>query len=130
MKVEVDNLQRSYDKRQTHNPNTPDKLPTDHAGHLIADIFGGSPELDNLVSMDAFINQSTYRKLENKWDRALKSNPLKKVEIQIFLDYSFVPASTAVSGGIMRPTQFRIESTIDGQMQSVVKISNASTRNK
>ena len=86
MKVEVDNLQRSYDKRQTHNPNTPDKLPTDHAGHLIANIFGGSPELDNLVSMDAFVNQSTYRKLENKWKAALENGENVRVYIDINYD--------------------------------------------
>ena len=32
-------------ERLKHNPNTPGKLGGDHAGHLIADVFGGSPEL-------------------------------------------------------------------------------------
>ena len=36
--------------RLKYNPNIPGKLERDHAGHLIADVFGVSPELDNLVS--------------------------------------------------------------------------------
>lgn len=36
--------------RLKHSSKTPGKLEGDHAGHLIADVFGGSPELDNLVS--------------------------------------------------------------------------------
>ncbi|WP_206168405.1 DNA/RNA non-specific endonuclease [Veillonella sp. 3891] len=42
-----------------------DRLPGDHGGHLIANIFGGSGELDNLVAMDAIVNNSRYRKIEN-----------------------------------------------------------------
>ena len=44
------NLQlTSREQRLTHNANTPDKVKgQDHAGHLIGDRFGGSPNLDNL----------------------------------------------------------------------------------
>ena len=35
-----------------------DRLSGDHGGHLIAKIFGGSGELDNLVAMDAIVNRS------------------------------------------------------------------------
>ncbi len=33
----------------------------DHAGHLIGDRFGGSPELDNLVSQAQRVNSSEYK---------------------------------------------------------------------
>gem|GEM_PF-4421452 len=62
----ADNLQlTTRDGRLPHNPGTPDKLPDDHAGHLIGDRFGGSPELDNLVSQLSKTNLSDYKKLEN-----------------------------------------------------------------
>ncbi|MCY7791647.1 MULTISPECIES: DNA/RNA non-specific endonuclease [Bacillus] len=50
-----------------------DLLPVfkDHAGHLAADRFGGSPELDNLVSQSSNVNQSKYKRLENKWAKAI-----------------------------------------------------------
>jgi hypothetical protein len=54
-------------KRATHAVNTPGKLDGDHAGHLFADIFGGSPKLDNLVSQASDINLSKMKTLENKW---------------------------------------------------------------
>ena len=37
------------DERLEHDQNTLGKLEGDQAGHLIADRFGGSPNLDNLV---------------------------------------------------------------------------------
>ena len=40
-------------------------------GHLIAKIFGGSGELDNLVTMDKIVNRSDYRIMENQWKNAL-----------------------------------------------------------
>lgn len=43
----------------------------DHAGHLFGDRFGGSPELDNLVSQAQKVNLSEYKVLENKWAKAL-----------------------------------------------------------
>ncbi|HJF31183.1 MAG TPA: DNA/RNA non-specific endonuclease [Sporosarcina psychrophila] len=33
-----------------HDPNTPGKVKGDHAGHLAGERFGGSPELNNLIS--------------------------------------------------------------------------------
>lgn len=37
----------------------------DHGGHLIAKIFNGSGDIDNLVAMDRVVNQSEYRRVEN-----------------------------------------------------------------
>ncbi|MFT4051404.1 MAG: DNA/RNA non-specific endonuclease [Microbacterium sp.] len=64
-----------HDGRLVHDPNTPGKLPGDHAGHLAGDQFGGSPKLDNLVSQLSDINLSKFKKLENQWASALKSDP-------------------------------------------------------
>ena len=63
-----------------------DRLPGDHGGHLIARIFGGSGELDNLVAMDKIVNTIEYRELEKAWENALKDG--KTVNIEITLDYT------------------------------------------
>ncbi|WP_443708028.1 polymorphic toxin-type HINT domain-containing protein, partial [Ruminococcus bicirculans (ex Wegman et al. 2014)] len=54
---------KTHDGRLNHNSNTAGKLPGDDAGHLFADQFGGSPELDNLVSQKSGLN------------RGIKGNP-------------------------------------------------------
>nr|WP_314477590.1 DNA/RNA non-specific endonuclease [uncultured Pseudomonas sp.] len=55
------------EKRLPHNPNSPEKMSGDHAGHLIGDRFGGSPKLDNIVSQSASTNTGPYKRLENEW---------------------------------------------------------------
>ena len=49
-----------------------DRLRGDQGGHLIAKIFGGSGELDNLVAMAAIVNNSKYKRIENQWGKALQ----------------------------------------------------------
>ena len=70
-------------ERLKHNPDTPGKLSTDHSGHLAADRFGGSPELDNLVSQSAKVNLSEYRKLENRWAQAIQEGKNVKVKVKV-----------------------------------------------
>ncbi|WP_456105377.1 DNA/RNA non-specific endonuclease [Prevotella sp.] len=47
------------------------RLPGDEEGHLIGKIFRGSGELDNLAAMDAIVNRSDYKVIENEWKNAL-----------------------------------------------------------
>ena len=76
-KFETDNLQlTNRDSRLPHNPNTPGKLKGDHAGHLAGDRFGGSPELDNLVSQASNVNLSQYKKIENQWAKAIEEKKM------------------------------------------------------
>ena len=93
---------KTHNGRLNHNPSTPGKLPGDHAGHLFGDRFGGSPELDNLVSQAQKVNQSEYKILENQWARALKNGQDVNVDIKINYDI----------GGV-RPTSFDVKYTID-----------------
>lgn len=92
-----------HDGRLIHNPNSPGKLPGDHAGHLIADMFGGSPELDNIVSQLSDVNLSKYKRLENIWKKALEEG--QTVEINIKINYD--------SSGL-RPISFDISYKVDG----------------
>lgn len=60
------------DNRLPHKSNTPGKEPGDHAGHLAAYRFGGSPDLDNLLSQSSSVNLSKYKRLENRWAKAIE----------------------------------------------------------
>ena len=79
-----------------------DRLRGDHGGHLIARIFGGSGELDNLVAMDAIVNRSDYKTMENRWKNALQEGKEVKVTIDIVYD-----------GANKRPKEFNINYIID-----------------
>ena len=91
-------------KRAVHNAKTPGKLPGDHAGHLFADIFGGSPKLDNLVSQASEVNLSKMKKLENEWARLLGKEPPARIDVSIEVVY----------GPGARPVGFIVEETTDG----------------
>ncbi len=104
-KVSIDELhytERNY--RKKHNSNTPGKQIDDHAGHLIGDRFGGSSDIDNLVSQSKFVNLSEYKKLENQWAKAIKNG--QKVSVDIELKYD---------GDSMRPSEFTVNYFIDGK---------------
>lgn len=92
------------DKRLSHNPDTPGKLPGDHAGHLAGDRFGGSPELDNLVSQLSDVNLSSYKKIENQWAGALEEG--KDVSVKVKVNYV---------GDSLRPDSFDVVYKIDGK---------------
>ena len=101
----TDNLQLTErDKRLRHNPNTPGKQEGDHAAHLAADRFGGSPELANLVSQSSHVNLSTYKKLENEWAKAIKEGKNVQVEVNVIYE-----------GASKRPAKFVVIHTIEGK---------------
>ncbi|WP_126938266.1 DNA/RNA non-specific endonuclease [Veillonella sp. CHU740] len=89
-----------------------DRLRGDHGGHLIARIFGGSGELDNLVAMDKIVNTIEYRDVEKLWENALKDG--KAVNINITLDYAEANK---------RPTGFNVKYEI-GEFKDEIYLSN------
>jgi hypothetical protein len=100
----TDNLQlTNRNGRVPHNPNTPGKAKGDHAGHLAGDRFGGSPDIDNLISQDPYVNQSTYKRIENQWAKAIEEGKNVTVDVNITYD-----------GAGLRPTEFNVNFTIDG----------------
>jgi hypothetical protein len=104
-KFETDNLQlTARDSRLSHNPNTPGKMDGDHAGHIAGDIFGGSPDIDNLVSQSSSVNLSQYKKIENQWAKAIKEGKNVLVDVDIKYD-----------GDSLRPSEFIVKYTIDGE---------------
>ncbi|MEB2494456.1 DNA/RNA non-specific endonuclease, partial [Peribacillus frigoritolerans] len=84
-----------------------DRLSNDDGGHLIASIFKGSGEIDNLVPMNATLNRSEYKTLENTWKKALVEG--KEVTIKV------KPIYEAQS---TRPSEFKINYVIDGKKYS------------
>ena len=98
---------KTHSRREKHNPNTYGKLENDHAGHLFADWFGGSPELDNLVSQAKRVNKEEFLRLERKWAAALKAG--KEVSVNIDIQYS---------DGNVRPESFLVRYTVDGKKYS------------
>ncbi|MBP2114314.1 DNA/RNA non-specific endonuclease [Paenibacillus silagei] len=96
------------DERLPHDANTPGKESGDHAGHLAGDRFGGSPEIDNLVSQSSKVNLSTYKKIENEWARALNAKPPKHVTVDVKIKYD---------EDSLRPSSFNVTYTIDGELK-------------
>ncbi|PPG69427.1 hypothetical protein C5C23_05745 [Rathayibacter rathayi] len=96
-------------KRFRHESLTPGNLRGDDAGHLIADMFDGSPALENLVSQAKSVNRgagSKWTAMERAWRKALKAHPphaVTDIEIKVLYD------------GNKRPTAFEIEYEIDGK---------------
>ncbi|WP_434776871.1 DNA/RNA non-specific endonuclease [Neisseria sp. Ec49-e6-T10] len=97
-------------ERVPHNSNTLGKLEGDHAGHLAGDRFGGSPELDNLVSQLSEVNLSSYKRLENLWAKALQEG--KEVSVSVKINYD---------GASVRPSGFDVKYKIDNR--DIIKIS-------
>ena len=99
---------KNHDGRLRHNSNTIDKEPGDHAGHLIADMFGGSPELDNLVSQAKELNLEGYANLERLWRNAL----LAGEQVVAYIDVLYSENSG-------RPTGFVVKYAIEGSTETV-----------
>ncbi len=77
-------------------------MPSDEDGSMIARIFGGSGELDNLVTMDKIVNRNDYRIMENQWKNALQESKEVKVTIDVVYD-----------GASKRPKEFNVKYFID-----------------
>lgn len=94
---------KNHNGRLRHRSNTPDKLPDDHAGHVFADMFGGSPELNNLLSQAKNVNWKEYGGLEREWKKALEAG--KDVKVNVKVNYQ---------GSSFHPSSFDVNYSIDG----------------
>ncbi len=97
---------KTHKKRPSHARKTPGKLPGDEAGHLIADRFGGSRKLDNLVSQAKMVNREEFGRLERLWASALENGQEVSLDIRIFYSQKGT-----------RPKKFRIVFSIDGKIR-------------
>ncbi|MFU2164671.1 DNA/RNA non-specific endonuclease [Streptococcus pluranimalium] len=101
----AENLQfKLHNGRLSHKRQTLDKQVGDHAGHIFGDLFGGSPELDNLISQAKDVNLKEYRRIERDWAEALEKS--KNIEVDIKITYDI---------DSMRPKSFEVNYKIDGE---------------
>ncbi|NQY30693.1 MAG: DNA/RNA non-specific endonuclease [Flavobacteriaceae bacterium] len=110
----TDDLKISTKDRLPHKAKTPGKLKGDHAGHIFGDRFGGSADLDNIVSQLSSVNLSKFKKIENQWAKALKEVPPKSVKVDVKVNYK---------GNDVRPSSFEVLWKINGEPKRL-KISN------
>ena len=92
-----------------------DRLPDDEGGHLIASIFKGSGNYDNLVPMNGNLNKGEWKKLENDWAEALKEVPPRDVKVKITPIYQ---------GDSQRPVLFRVQYKIGDDKWEERKLRN------
>ncbi|MGG3673831.1 DNA/RNA non-specific endonuclease [Bacillus nitratireducens] len=82
-----------------------DRFQDDDGGHLIASMFEGSGDIDNLVAMNSQINRSggKWYSLEQEWAKALADGKTVKVKIE-----------PKYAGDNIRPISFDVEYEING----------------
>ncbi|MGT2866982.1 DNA/RNA non-specific endonuclease [Streptococcus fryi] len=92
-------------------------LADDDGGHLIASMFKGSGDIDNLVAMNSDINRSggVWFDMEQSWKEALSEVPPKKVSVSIEPIYA---------EGSLRPTEFKVSYQIEGKRRVETIIRN------
>ncbi|HCZ6605080.1 TPA: DNA/RNA non-specific endonuclease [Staphylococcus aureus] len=114
--VYVDNLSLKDGDRNNYAQKTvggEDRLPDDDGGHLIARMFGGSKDIDNLVAQSKFINRpfkenGDWYKLEKEWKESLTSgDEVKNIRMEV-----------KYSGNSKRPTEFLVEYLVNGKEKS------------
>lgn len=81
----------------------------DHVSHLFAYRFGGSGGIENLVAMDAKLNQGDYAKLENTLASAVKEGADVKMKVE-----------PVYEGKSNRPSEIKVSYSIDGDKEVVV----------
>lgn len=86
-----------------------DQKETDERGHLIADRFDGGNGLENIVAMDAELNNGDFKKLENYLERMLKAG--NDVEAEVIVKHD---------GESNRPSEFFVVVTINGEKEVYV----------
>lgn len=118
--VEADELILDRASRNLYSQRTiggADRLAEDDGGHLIASMFKGSGDIDNLVAVNRDINRSggVWFDMEQEWKRALSEVPPKKVSVNIEPVYG----SSSV-----RPDSFNIRYKIEGEPIRIRQVNN------
>ncbi|BEH90293.1 hypothetical protein T23_03950 [Turicibacter faecis] len=93
-----------------------DRQDTDDRGHLIADRFGGSNKIENLVPMDSNLNRGEYKKIENFLADAVSDG--KNVDVKVEPIYE---------GDSRRPSSFDISYSINGEERVTSLLNERST---
>ncbi len=82
---------------------------TDDRGHLIADRFNGSGELENLVPMEGKLNKGDYARLEDTLAEAVNDGADVRLKVE-----------PVYEDDASRPSEFRVTYSIDGEKDAVI----------
>lgn len=119
--VDVDELVYQNAARNPYAQRTvggADRLADDDGGHLIASMFNGSGDIDNLVPMHKSVNRAggEWYAMEKEWQDALTDVPPRKVtDIRIEPIYH---------NDSLRPTSFKVQYQIEGRRRVKTIIEN------
>lgn len=95
------NLSVKDGERAALNAKVSDMRDTDQRGHIIADIFGGSNQNDNLVAQLQSINQGSYKVLESSLSELIRSQNQVHGNYTIeYADHSSRPSAVTVNYSI------------------------------
>lgn len=97
--------------RQSLNASVEDMLPGDQRGHLFADLFGGSNQVDNLIAQMGEVNQGRFRSFERTLAEAMSRNETVYVRFAVrYEDDSRRPSEIrayySIGNGRVRTTAF------------------------
>ena len=87
-----------------------DRKTSDEGGHWIGRRFNGPKEAFNHFAQDRNFNRGKFKALENAWQRALDKGQ------QVVLDFKEI----RYPEGSLRPSELRIDYTVDGVPYKVV----------
>lgn len=99
----TDRTDRKTINESISNIGKGDERLTDARGHLIADRFDGSYKIENLVPMDATLNNGDYKAMENKLADAVKDGKETTLKVEPIYE-----------GDSHRPSTFLATYSIDG----------------
>lgn len=95
------NLSVKDGERAALNAKVSDMRETDQRGHIIADIFGGSNQNDNLVAQLQSMNQGSYKVLESSLSDLIRSQNQVHGNYTIeYADHSSRPSAVTVNYSI------------------------------
>lgn len=107
------NKSQARNQNAQRNAGGKDRLPDDQGGHFIGRRFEGPKDEVNHFAQNGNFNNSSYRKLENSWERMLKDK--KDVRIEITPKYT---------GDSLRPDTLKVKQWIDGIPQDLIIFGN------
>lgn len=107
------NKSQARNQNAQRNAGGKDRLPDDQGGHFIGRRFEGPKDEVNHFAQNGNFNNSSYRKLENSWERMLKDK--KDVRIEITPKYT---------GESLRPDTLKVKQWIDGIPQDLIIFGN------
>lgn len=116
--LELSGKERQPMKVKIHDVGRGDEKANDQVGHLMGDRVGGRADIGNTVAMDAKVNQSSYKRIENICAKATKEG--HRVELYNEPKYR---------GNSNRPSEFRVTYVVDGE-KTVVTIKNGESDKK